>query len=357
LPSQKQLRWSELKVGITVTAALVTLFILVFLMQGTSGVFAQRIRLVTYFDNAEGLRAGQPVDLQGVGIGNVESVGVVPNHPEKAIRVVMRISGKYQPLLRKDDVATILTAGVLGESFVDIDGRFAKGGPVRDGDELPSANAPGIFDAVRSSQSTLQNMDILVRKLNDIVGKVDAGKGTIGELINDPTLVNKANGILNQVQGMLNDVNSGKGTLGLLFSDPTLYHKANDAIDKLDRIVDDANNGKGNLGKFLKDESLYNNINQTTAKANKLMDDVNAGKGPLGKLTKDEELAKKLENTINKLSAIADRLEAGEGSAGLFLRDPRFYNNSDQLLMESRNLVKAIRENPKKYLTIQLKIF
>jgi len=357
LPSQKQLRWSELKVGITVTAALVTLFILVFLMRGTTGFFTKRIRLVTYFDNAEGLRAGQPVDLQGVAIGNVESVVVIPNHGEKAIQVVMRINGKYQPLLRKDDMAAILTAGVLGESFIDIDGRFAKGKPIADGDELPSANAPGIQDVVRSSQSTLQNMDILVKRVDRLVAEVETGRGTIHDLLYDATLIDKANGILNEIQSMLNDVNKGKGTLGALFNDPTLYNKANDAIDKIDKMVEETNNGKGNLGKLFKDEALYNNLNQTAAKANKLMDDVNAGRGSLGKLTKDEELAKKLENTINKLSIIADRLEAGEGSAGLFLRDPRFYNNSDQLLVESRNLVKAVRENPKKYLTIQLKIF
>lgn len=357
MPSQKQLRWSELKVGITVTAALITLFVLVFLMRGTTGFFTSRIRLVTYFDNAEGLRAGQPVDFQGVSIGNVENVAVSTDRPLQPIRVVMRISSKFQPFVRKDAVATVLTQGVLGESYIDIDGSKATKSPVQDGDVVPSSNAPGLADVVRSSQSTLQNMDVLVRKLNDIVNKVDQGKGTIGELINDPTLVNKANNILNQVQGMLNDVKSGKGTIGQLFADETLYRKANDAIDKLDAIIDEANKGHGTLGKLVKDESLYNNMNQTVAKANKLIDDVNAGHGAIGKLTKDEQLAKKLENTINKLSAISDRLEAGEGSAGQFLRNPSMYNNTDQLLVETRNLVKAIRENPKKYLTIQLKIF
>jgi phospholipid/cholesterol/gamma-HCH transport system substrate-binding protein len=93
------------------------------------------------------------------------------------------------------------------------------------------------------------------------------------------------------------------------------------------------------------------------AKANQLMDDINSGKGTAGRLIKDKEMADKLQNTINKLSAIADRLEAGEGSAGKFLKDPSFYNNTDQLLIESRSLVKAIRENPKKYLTIHFRIF
>lgn len=357
MPSQKQLRWSELKVGITVTAALVTLFILVFLMQGTSGVFSRRIRLITFFDNAEGLRAGQPVDFQGVPIGNVESVTVDPSNPGQPIRVVMRINGKYQHLIRKDAIATIMTAGVLGESFIDIEGSKAQKEPVSDRDVLQSSNAPGIEDVVRAGQGTLQNLDVLIRRVDRLVAEVERGKGTIHDLLYDDTLMVKANAILNEVQGMINDVNKGKGTIGALFNDPTLYRKANDAVDKLDKIVDDAYNGKGNLGRLIKDETLYNNINQTAAKTNKLMDDVNAGRGTLGKLTKDEQLAKKLENTINKFSNIVDRLEAGEGSAGMFLRDPRFYNNTDQLMVETRNLVKAIRENPKKYLTIQLKVF
>jgi phospholipid/cholesterol/gamma-HCH transport system substrate-binding protein len=107
----------------------------------------------------------------------------------------------------------------------------------------------------------------------------------------------------------------------------------------------------------VKDDALYNNANQTMAKANKLMDDLNSGHGAAGKLLKDEEFAAKLKNTISKLSAITDRLEAGEGTAGRLLKDPSIYNNTDQMLIETRNLVKAIRENPKKYLTIHFKIF
>ena len=70
-----------------------------------------------------------------------------------------------------------------------------------DGDEVQSANAPGIDDVVRSSQGTLQNMDVLIRRLDRIVASVESGKGTLGEVINDPTLINKINAVLNQVQG------------------------------------------------------------------------------------------------------------------------------------------------------------
>jgi phospholipid/cholesterol/gamma-HCH transport system substrate-binding protein len=346
----------------------VTLAVLVFLISGTSGIFTQKIRLVAYFDNAEGIRPGQPVDLQGVAIGNVTSVHVVPGRPDSPVQVVMKINKKYAEFIhwgeagkdgkRKNaSTATVQTAGVLGESYIDIDSRKATGRIVVDDDELPAGNAPGYQDVIRSSQSTLQNVDVLVRRANDILAQVQEGKGTLGQVINDPTMINKINAILNQVQGLLNDVSNGKGTIGQLFTDKTLITKANDTLDKINRMVDEVNNGKGNLGKLVKDESLYNNLNQTVAKANKLMDDLNAGRGAAGTLLKDEDFARKLHNTITKLSAIADQLEAGQGSAGKLLKDPSVYNNTDQLLLETRSLIKSIRENPKKYLTIHFRVF
>ncbi len=359
MPSQKQLRWSELRVGITVLLASVTLAVLVFLMRGTTGFFTTRITLVAYFSNAEGLRGGQPVDLQGVPIGNVKSVSVSddPKRADMPIKVVMRISKKFQPFVRSDAKATILTQGVLGESYVDIDNAGAKGPPVQDGSILLSTNAPDFQDVVRASQSTLQNLDVLVKRVDRIVAQVENGKGSLGKFISDPVFFDRATAILNDAQGMLNDVRSGKGTIGKLLADETLAKKLEDDVDKLSQMVDDINTGKGNLGLLIKDDTFMKNANQTLVKANKFIDDVNAGHGTLGKLAKDEELANKLQNTIDKISAITDKLESGQGSAGRFINDPSFYNNTDQLLVESRNLVKAIRENPKKYLTIHMRIF
>jgi phospholipid/cholesterol/gamma-HCH transport system substrate-binding protein len=107
----------------------------------------------------------------------------------------------------------------------------------------------------------------------------------------------------------------------------------------------------------LKDPSLYNNANQTISNLKQLTDDVNSGKGAIGKLAKDQEFANKLQNTITRLSNLADKLDTGNGSAALFMRDPAVYNNTNKLLTETQDLIKAIRENPKKYLTIHVKVF
>ena len=59
MPSQKQLKWSQLKVGLTVLVASITLAVLIFLMSGTGGFFTPKITLKAYFDNASGLRSAR----------------------------------------------------------------------------------------------------------------------------------------------------------------------------------------------------------------------------------------------------------------------------------------------------------
>jgi phospholipid/cholesterol/gamma-HCH transport system substrate-binding protein len=50
-------------------------------------------------------------------------------------------------------------------------------------------------------------------------------------------------------------------------------------------------------------------------------------------------------------------LNAGQGTVGKLLQDPSLYDNSNKLLTDTQDLIKAIRQNPKKYLTIHLKLF
>jgi phospholipid/cholesterol/gamma-HCH transport system substrate-binding protein len=357
LPSQKQLKWSQLKVGITVIFASITLAVLIFLMSGTGGVFTKKITLKSYFPDAGGLREGAPVRLSGVDIGNVKGIRVVQGHPTTPVEVTVKVITKYGFFLRKDSVTLLTTAGVLGETYINIDSSTAKGAPVEDGDVLPTKEQPGYDEVMRAANSSLQNMDILLKRLDRIIAFVESGQGSIGKLIYDPQLYNRVNATVNEFQTLVKEVSEGQGTIGELIADDELYQKANGTIDKVNKMVDDLNAGNGTAGKLLKDPTLYNNANQTVANFKQLSDDINSGKGAIGKLTKDQEFANKLQNTMNRLSDMMDRLNAGEGSAGRFLKDSSMYENTNKLLTDTQELIKAIRQNPKKYLTIHLKLF
>jgi phospholipid/cholesterol/gamma-HCH transport system substrate-binding protein len=357
VPSQQQLRWSELRVGITVIVACVTLAVLIFLMSGSGGPFKGKLNIKSYFQDTSGLRVGSPVAFQGVTIGNVKRIHVVQGRPLDPIEVTMKIDRDYQQFIRTDATAELTAAGVLGELYVNIDSTDAKGPPVQDNAVLKAHGATQIEDVVKAGQTTMQNVDVLLKRMDRILAVVENGKGSVGKFINDPALFNQANQVLGEMQRLVAEINSGKGSIGKLLKDDELYNRVNDSVTKLTKLVDDIDSGKGNAGKFLKDESLYKNANETITKANALMNDINDGKGTLGKIAKDPEFAKKIDDITTKLALLTERLDAGEGTTGKLVRDPSLYNNADSMLVESRNLVKAIRENPKKYLTIHFKLF
>jgi phospholipid/cholesterol/gamma-HCH transport system substrate-binding protein len=359
LPSQKQLKWSQLRVGITVIIASLTLAVLLFLMSGTAGLFTKRITLKSYFDNAAGLRQGAPVRLSGVDIGNVSRIRIVSDKDKQLtpVEITMKVSTKYIFGLKRDSVTSLDTAGVLGETYLDIDSSQALGPEARDGDTLATQVHPDFNQVVRASQSTLQNMDALLKRADRILAFAESGKGSLGKLIYDPTLYNRFSDTVGDFQKIVNQVGSGQGSLGALISRNDAYEKFLATLDKMNAVIDDIQQGKGTAGKFVKDPALYDNANATIANLKKFTDDVNAGKGTLGKLSKDEELAKKLDTTMTKLSELTSELEAGQGTAGKFLKDESLYNNANQTLVETRDFLKAFRENPKKYLSIKLHIF
>ncbi len=361
VPSQKQLRWAQLRVGLTVVLSALVLAVLVFLISGSTGLFTPTLRLVSYVDNAGGLRTGAPVRLQSVDIGNVESIRIVShreaNGASTPVEILMKVNAKFGPFIHTDSQVLLTTAGVLGETFIDIDSTQARGAVASNQSVLPSTAVPDIEDVVRSSQSTLQNVSVLVTRLDHIVSAVESQQGSVGKLIYDKQLYNNLNSSVAQVNSMLSDIDNGRGSLGKLISDDTLYTRATSTIDKLNTIADNINQGNGTIGKLIRDPSLYDNANQTLAKANQLMDGINRGEGALGKFSKDPVFAKKLDLLVTNLSTISAELQAGQGSAGKLLKDPSLYNNADHMLVESRSLLTAFRENPKKYLTIKLHIF
>jgi phospholipid/cholesterol/gamma-HCH transport system substrate-binding protein len=336
-----------------------TLALLLFLMSGTSGLFSHRIKLLAYFDNAGGLRVGAPVRLSGVDIGNVVAIKVVPDKDKQItpVEVVMKVSTRYGFNLRRDSFSSLDTAGVLGETFLDIDSSQAIGPLAKDGDTLPTHVHPDFNEVVSSSQSTLQNMDALLKRADRILAFAESGKGSLGKLIYDPTLYDRFSQTVAEFQGIVNQIAKGQGSLGALINRNDAYNKFTATLDKMNAVVDDMQQGKGTAGKFLKDPALYNNANETIANLKRVSEDLNAGKGPAGKLLKDEEFAKKLDTTMTKFAALTSDLEAGNGTAGKLFKDEVLYNNATQMLVESRNLVKAIREDPKKYLSIKLHIF
>jgi phospholipid/cholesterol/gamma-HCH transport system substrate-binding protein len=358
VPSRKEILWSQLRVGALVLVAVAVLVGLIFLMSGsTGGIFAPKLKLRSYFENASGLKDGAPVTLEGVTIGNVQHIRVVPERNPTPVEVTMSIGEEYMRDLHANSTTAIAQAGVLGDSFLDIDSTHAYGPPPANNAELRATQSPNIQSVISTSQDSIQQISVLIRKLDVLMDSINSGKGTVGRLINDPAYYAKISRITDHLERITNQISDGQGTIGKLINDDTLYTRANSAIDNVNRITASLEQGQGTAGKLLKDETLYNNLNATVTSTNNLIAAINAGKGTIGKLAKDPVLAQKLGDSITRLDSILTAVDEGKGTIGQLMQNRSVYDHADQTMEQAQLLIKAIRQDPKKYFVIRLKVF
>jgi phospholipid/cholesterol/gamma-HCH transport system substrate-binding protein len=358
VPSRKEIQWSQLRVGSLVLAALAALIGLIFLMSGsTGGLFAKKIALRCYFKNASGLKEGAPVTLEGVTIGNVKKIRVLPSRNPYPVEVTMELAGEYRSSLHTDSTAVITQAGVLGDSYVDIDSTRATGPIPKNGAELTASGSPSLQDVIQASQDSLQNLQGTIGKIDKTLDAINSNRGTVGRLINDPKFADHFEAIAANLETMTKAMSTNQGTLGKLINDPTLYDRFNSAADKLDQITTALNEGKGTAGKLLHDDSLYNNVTAAAKSTNEMVAQINHGDGAIGKLIHDKAFAQKLDDTVTHLDGILKGIDAGEGTMGQLVKNRTTVDNLNQTLTSAHDLLQSIRSDPKKYLVIRLKMF
>ena len=134
----------DLWVGIFVTAGVGALFVLALKVGNATTVNASDgYHVIAEFDNIGGLKVRAPVKSAGVVVGRVESIAL--DTRTFRANVALRIDKHYP--FPKDSSASILTAGLLGEQYIGMDG----GGDeqnFKDGDHLKVTQSAIVLEKV-----------------------------------------------------------------------------------------------------------------------------------------------------------------------------------------------------------------
>ncbi len=391
--TQRYLGLSGLRVGIFVFLTLLGLAFLIINSSGDFNPFEKRMRLRARFVSADGLRPGAEVQLAGILIGRVEDVRFLPpNDAETAkVEAILSVSSEVdgRPIterIRTDSTAQLVATSVLAnDKMINITPGTMKGEPVSEDHVLNSTAAISINQLTQTGNDLLNQINKLSIPVNEILNKANRGEGTLGRIINDESLYRNLDQTLSEarvtivkLQNTLDNVNNGKGSAGRFLNDPTLYENLSKTVAQLEAILEDLKQGRGTAGKLLYDDALYNETNEaikeirTSARKlsnvaetlDKLVQDLNRGKGTAGKLLKDEALYNDLKDSVAKINSLLSDMQAGKGTIGKLLTDETLYqslnqttSNINQFSSESTKLINDFRQNPKKYLTIKLKIF
>jgi phospholipid/cholesterol/gamma-HCH transport system substrate-binding protein len=364
MAQRKQLTWAELRVGLFVLGGLIILMVAIFYVTGED-FLTPKYKLRTYLSEVDGLSTGANVSLDGVAIGNVETITLNP-HPasrNQSIELVLRVQKKFQDEIRvdpndpsKSSTASVDTEGLLGNRYVSITRGFS-GNAIPPGGVVPGSAAGDMKAMVASGTDLMQNLDSLTTDIHAIVGQVQKGKGTIGKLVADEELYDHLNNTIAKLDNVATSIQKGQGTLGKLISSDELYTKVNSTVGNLNDVMGAVKEQKGTVGKLIYDPSAYDSIKSLADNGNAVLSDVRAGKGSLGKLATDDSLFTNLKDASANVRDATAKMNSNQGTMGKMFTDPQLYDNMTGLTGDLRALISDFRSDPKKFLHIKVGLF
>jgi phospholipid/cholesterol/gamma-HCH transport system substrate-binding protein len=351
-------------VGVLAIVALAILGYLIFLLSGTRGFFRSKSNIYTYVGDSGDLANGAPVRLNGIDIGDVTGVQLSgSDDPQRVVRIVMSVYDEYLRSIPNDSVAAVSQSNLLSPRYMNITKGKSKE-TIQPNGILKSNSSPDLDTLFQQGNNAVAALQDTIAKINNVLDQVQSGQGTIGKFLVDPTLYDKAVGLVNEGNKLIGTLNSNKGTVGKLVNDDELYQRIQTSMARFDNLLEGMQQGQGTFGKILKDPAMYNDaqaaiadLRKTIDQANKMLADLNAGRGSAGKLLKSDEFANQLHDTLAKLDTTLDKVNSGEGTIGQMLVNPALYNTLDGTMLELHGLLKDFRTNPKKFLRIKLGLF
>ncbi len=291
-------KWGNLKVGIILLFATAILFWISFAGGGTS-IFESKVKFTCYFKNVNGLVKGSPVWMSGVEIGNVKTIKFVNLDSLRQVEITCKVKNAIWKMVRADSYVELGTIGLLGDKYVEIIPGSAEYPAMKEFDVIPTKNANDAANMFRAGEDAFTQAGSLIENLDDILGRMNQGEGTLGQLSTNDKLYNDITTLVasltkvttylqnnqeriissvertaNSVSDLTNKVNENTGTLGKIVNDPALYDNLTATSAKLDSVLHKINTAEGTLGLFVNDTALYSEFTNVLTRVNSLITDM-----------------------------------------------------------------------------------
>jgi phospholipid/cholesterol/gamma-HCH transport system substrate-binding protein len=236
----KSSKFTEIKVGIFVVVILFLFGAAVFTIGSHQKYFQRQYTLWASFSNIKGLIVGAPVRLAGLTVGRVNDIHFPENPAVKTIRVELKINKGVQKRICGDSIASIQTMGLLGDKYVEISLGSPQCGVLADNARIKTVEPIDLMEYATKLEETIDAVNTILIDVKAISGQIRSGKGLLhailydpagGELVNNLAVASASAGDLmkdlssavKSVDNIVKKVERGEGTLGGLINDPTVY--------------------------------------------------------------------------------------------------------------------------------------
>jgi phospholipid/cholesterol/gamma-HCH transport system substrate-binding protein len=319
--------------GAFVVIGLLLFTVALFMIGERRMLFKNRYTVYTEFSRLGQLELGATVRVAGLDAGEVTDIAV-PRSPAEKFRVKMEIREDVQQLIRADSVATTQTEGLVGAIFVNV-ATGSEGAPqVQENGTIPGREPFTMADLLQQASETInlvnKSVESLSGELEKSIQQVTATTEDAHKLLNEISpdlraIATNGTRISDDTREIMAKIERGQGTIGKLINDDSLYQRAKEISEQA--------------------RDVMANMKQVSDEARRAISDFRSKDGPAQGLFADMRMT--LLHAREATADLADNMEAMKHNFLLrgFFNRRGFYDLDDISPAQYRN---GVLENGKR---------
>jgi phospholipid/cholesterol/gamma-HCH transport system substrate-binding protein len=294
-------------VGIFIFIGLAILAATIFTLGGQKKTFTKSFAISAIFNDVGGLQSGGNIWFSGVKVGTVKKISF---HGDAQVQVTMSIENDAKSHIHKDSKAKISSDGLIGNKIIIIYGGAPSEPHVVENDFLEVENVFSTDDMLATLQVNNKNLEAITTDFKSISKKIDSGQGTLGTLLNDPTIAINLNKSAADLQLTLSNLKLVSEKSKLVMADLGEFSsKLNKPGSSVNELLEDTLIYR-NINKAMADlkKSTYS-LNQFTSNLENTGAKLNQKDNAIGVLLNDPESATSIQTTLQNLETSSEKLD------------------------------------------------
>ena len=244
----------EVKIGIFAVTMIVAAWAGIRFLQGLDILSRNAVYYASY-DQVSGIQAASPIMLKGVKVGTVTGISLDPQHSDN---VVLQFTIKRQFRIPKDSEAKIFSDGLeffkqkISQVTADLSRTLDNlnllmennaqsiNGTLRHLDAMSGDLADLLDTEKQNLASAVENLTAFSEMLGENAPRVDSMMGNLNRItteLADAGFARELSETVGEMNLLLERIQEGDGTVGRLLNDPSLYESLNEASDNLASLL------------------------------------------------------------------------------------------------------------------------
>lgn len=299
--------------------------------------FSKTYEINVYFKKIRGLSVGAPVHVYGVAAGEVKRIEYVSG--EYPVKVVLSLSRDKK--IYRNAVVKLVTAGLIGETSIEIDAGTPDHPVLTDGDEIKGAEMVDLYQSLSLAPQIIEDISVTIQSVRNMVAE-KRNQEAFAETLQH----------LSSLSARIDDLVTTTS-----FDIKEIASSLREATEKMTVLIEETRGAVTELRDGVKEtrESLTEGVNLLTSEVRRTGEKISTAATSVAQTStrinnlleandsKIEQALADLQTTTRNLKNIVKKIESGTGTLGLLVDDPTVYYELRDAVTHLKDILSGFR--------------